>query len=114
MHPSFDPSTLNEEELREKLSELNNRLYAAHAMGMSYELRVQLEQFIELIEFEQQMRFSAQMQKAWNDLFPDVIESEPDLKPGAEKAKETKTTKKAKEGPERPANAPMFNKVYKK
>jgi len=114
LHPSFDPSSLNEEELRDKLSNLNSRLYAAHAMGMSYDMRAQLETFIELIEMELQNRFAAQMQKAWNELFPDVIESEPDLKPGAEKAKEaSKLPKKANETIERPAVVPKFKKVYK-
>ncbi|MNK54711.1 hypothetical protein D3C87_737030 [compost metagenome] len=117
MSPFFDPSTLNDEELREKLSNLQTRLFAAHAMGMSYDMRAQLESMMEQIEFEQQARFAAQMQKAWDAQFPDVIETEPDLKPGAEAAKKAANPKdkKKKEGvPERPANAPTFNKVYKK
>ncbi len=117
MHPFFDASTLNDEELREKYTDLQTRLYSAHIMGMSYELRVQLESIMELIEIEQQARFAAQMQKAWDAQFPDVIETEPDLKPGAEskKAAADPKAKKKKEGaPERPANVPSFNKVYKK
>lgn len=118
MHPFFDPSTLNDEELREKLQNLQTRLFAAHAMGMSFDMRSQLEAMMEVIEIEQQSRFAAQMQKLWDSQFPDVIESEPDLKPGAEAKKAAAdpkaARKKAKEGVERPTVAPSFNKVYKK
>lgn len=113
MHPFFDPATLSEDDLRDKLSNLQNRLFSAHVMGMSQDLRVQLESIIELIEFELQGRYAVQMQKAWDSQFPDIIESEPDLKPGAEKAKVDPKSSKKKEGAERPANAPSFNKVYK-
>ena len=115
MHPFIDASTLSDEELREKLTNLQNRLFAAHAMGMSYDMRVQLETIMELIEMEQQNRFAAQMQKAWDAQFPDIIETEPDLRPGAEakKATDPKAAKKKKEGTERPAGMPSFTKVYK-
>lgn len=117
MHPFFDVSGLNDDELREKLQELQTRLFAAHIMGMSYDMRVQLESLMEQIEIEQQARFTAQMQKAWDAQFPEVIETEPDLKPGAEakKAADPKAArKKAKEGMgERPVGMPSFNKVYK-
>lgn len=115
MHPFIDPATLSDDEIRDKLQNLQTRLFAAHVMGMSYDMRSQLESIMELLELEAQSRYMAQMQKAWDDQFPNVIESEPDLRPGAEKAKaDSKAPKKKKEGAERPANSPSFNKVYKK
>lgn len=115
MHPFFDASKLSDDEIREKLGELQSRLWAAHAMAMSYDMREQIQGYIAILEQELQMRFATEMQKSWDALFPDVIETEPDLKPDAAAKKAAKEGPKKKEGVrERPANAPQFNKVYKK
>lgn len=114
-HPFFEVSTLSDEDLQEKLSQLQTRLFSAHAMGMSYDLRVQLETMIETIEIESRNRYAAQMQTAWDKMFPEVIETEPTLVPGKEAVDSSKKVPgKKKEGADRPANAPSFNKVYKK
>lgn len=113
MSAFFETSNLSEEELREKQASLSARLYSAHAMGMSYELRAQLEAMIGQIEEELRMRWSADMAKQWDAMFPDVIESEPDLKPGAkEPTKKEKVVKT--ESSDSPKIPPRFNKVYKK
>jgi len=115
MHPFFDPVTMSDDELRDKLDSLNNRLWAAHAMGMSSDMREQLQMLIETIETEVQQRFANSMQKAWDDMFPDVIESEPDLKPQVDAKKKRPTVgNKNIEEQEKPRVAPAFNKVYKK
>jgi hypothetical protein len=114
-HPFFEVSGLNEEELRDKLAQLQTRLFSAYAIGMSYDLRFQIESMIETIEMEIQARYAAQMQEAWDKMFPDVIETEPSLVPGKETVdSKVKIPGKKKEGVERPANMPSFNKVYKK
>lgn len=114
-HPFFEVSGLNEEDLRDKLAQLQTRLFSAYAMGMSFELREQIQSMIEVIEMELQARYAAQMQEAWDKMFPDVIETEPSLIPGKETADSNKKVPgKKKEGVERPAHVPSFNKVYKK
>lgn len=115
MHPFFDPATMSDEEIREKLESLQSRLWAAHALGMSPDMREQLQMLCETLETEMQQRFAQTMQKAWDDMFPDVIESEPDLKPVTnDKKKPTKNKAKKDDGSEAPKNSPKFNKVYKK
>jgi hypothetical protein len=113
LHPFFEVSTLSDDELREKMNELNTRLYAATAMAMSFELRQQLQAYMEAIEQEMQTRFAVDMQKAWDAMFPAVIETEPDLK--KDKLEKPSEKEQKKEGrKDRPANAPQFNKVYRK
>lgn len=113
MHPFFEVSTLSDEELRDKMNVLNTRLFAATAMGMSYDMRKQLTAYIEVLEQEMQNRFTVEMNKMWNAQFPEIIETEPDLKPGVV-AKKNEVEQKKEGRKERPANAPQFNKVYRK
>lgn len=113
----FDPGKLTDEELREKLANLQQRLWATHAMGMSMEIRDQLQYYVSQIETELMARFAHETQKLWDAQFPEIIESDPEFKPQAEAKKPTTTGKAGKPGvvadDGKPKVMPTFNKTFK-
>lgn len=112
----FDPGKLTDEDLRERMATLQQKLWMTDAMGMSYEIRDQLQNFIEQIEIEMMARFAQETQKMWDAQFPDIIESDPEFKVQVEtkKANNNGTVKPGQNTDDnKPKVVPVFNKTFK-
>lgn len=107
----FNVSELSDDDLSEKLDKLSTKYYAASVMGMSFEIKVQLENMINLIQTELYNRSMIAAAKQWDSQFPDVIETDPveNVKP-TENA--TKNDKKDKAEID-PSKVPQFKKIYR-
>lgn len=88
----FDPAKLTDDELTTKQMEINRRLVWAGRFG-SGELVEQLQLLAAAIDFERRERFVRYQVSARQNMFPDVIETDPDLQ--QEPAKETKQDTKS-------------------
>jgi hypothetical protein len=76
--PGFNPSGMSDEELMNRQVELNRRLsYAARFSGS--DMTSQLLAMIQSIEFERRERILKTIFVQRNAMFPDIIETEPDL-----------------------------------
>lgn len=79
-NPFFEPENMSDDELTNRLMELRKRLYIASYSQSSYQLTQGLQDMIRSIEEVQQTRMMIQAQNAWDKMFPDVIESDPEAK----------------------------------
>ena len=114
MDPFQDLSSQSDDELRDRLTKIQSRIYAAHAYGMSYDMRSQLENLAQQIQDQLLMRHMVEVQQMWDDQFPDVIISDAGYD-DAEKLPKTKAAAKQAEQTEQAVKpAPKFQKVYKK
>lgn len=114
-HPFFEPERLTDEEILKKLSDLNQRLTVAHYTSTNYNMIGQLQGMIDALNNERMVRLARQTQEAWDKMFPDVIETEPDFKeerpdPTRDKAHVVKPAQGAK----KKITAPVFHKEYVK
>lgn len=76
--PGFDPSSMSDDELMSRHMELSRRLSWASRFG-SGEMGYQLQSMMISIEGERRDRLLRYMFKERSKLFPDTIETEPDL-----------------------------------
>ena len=74
----FDPKAMSDEELMHKQVELQGKLVWAGRFGGSDTI-TRLQELIYAIEFERQERAFGYMWKQQQAIFPDVIETDPDL-----------------------------------
>lgn len=77
--PGFDPTSMTDDELLNKQSELNRRYVYASRFSTSSEMAAQFMSMIAAIEHERRervLRISFDMRQG---MFPDIIESDPDL-----------------------------------
>lgn len=77
--PGFDPSTMTEDELLNKQSELNRRLVYFSRFSSSPEIADQIVSMIMAIEQERTERVTRTMMNMRQSMFPEIIESDPDL-----------------------------------
>lgn len=77
--PGFNPSAMSDEELLSRQSELSRRFSWANRFSSSTDMAAQLWQMIEAIEAERRDRVLRVMFQERQKMFPDVIETEPDL-----------------------------------
>lgn len=77
--PGFDPTGMTDDELLNKQSELNQRLVYASRFSASTEMAAQFMAMISAIEHERRERVLKVAFDMRQSMFPDVIESEPDL-----------------------------------
>lgn len=77
--PGFDPSMMTEDELLNKQSELNRRLVYFSRFSSSPEIADQIVAMIMAIEQERTERVSRTMMNMRQSMFPEIIESDPDL-----------------------------------
>lgn len=77
--PGFDPTTMTDDELLNKQSELNRRYAYASRFSMSSEMAAQFMAMIGAIEHERRERVLKVAFDMRQSMFPEVIESEPDL-----------------------------------
>lgn len=112
-HPFLSFSTMSDEDLLEKTSELYRNLSRAHMWGSSLEIIQQLEWMLEMIEEERMERFKKQQFEAMQSMFPDRVESDPEFKTQKSELEETKTTV-VKPAARKPQNfpTPVFHKEY--
>jgi hypothetical protein len=110
-NPFFEPENMSDDELTNKLNELRRRLYMGSYSQSSVQLMQGLQNMIRQIEEVQQGRLMIQAQEAWHKMFPDVIESDPEVK---QKRQEEAAGKQAgKPGPKkRLATQEIFHKEY--
>jgi hypothetical protein len=105
----FDVNALSDDELYDKLEKINSKLYMSYVSGNSSQIVNQLTNFAQIIESELRDRYMISMQKAYNDQFPEKIESDKIVEEDTANSKKNSTKKT-----EKPSNAPRFNKVYRK
>ncbi len=77
--PGFDPTTMTDDELLNKQSELNRRFVYASRFSASTEMAAQFMSMIAAIEAERRERVLKIAFDMRQSMFPDIIESEPDL-----------------------------------
>lgn len=77
--PGFDPTTMTDDELLNKQSELNRRYAYASRFSVSSEMAAQFMAMIGAIEHERRERVLKVAFDMRQSMFPEVIESEPDL-----------------------------------
>jgi hypothetical protein len=110
--PSFDPKTFTDDQIVKKMTELSRKIVYANRFSGSYELVVQLQNFMGVLEFERRERLYRQMYEMHNNLFPEIIETEPDLKVesnGEKQKKEQQQTRNIEDTPrksKRPQHQP--------
>ena len=113
-HPFLSFKDLSDDELLEKSTELHRNLNRAHLWGSSPDLINQLQWMLEMIEEEKMERLNKQAFDAFNDMFPERVESDPEFKVAKGELEETKTTviKPAKVSKPQTFTEPVFNKEY--
>lgn len=109
MHPFFNAKDLDDDAINKKILELQRRLMYTNAFGANPEMMDQFYSLLEALEFERQERAAIQMNKMFNQQFPDVIESDPDFK-----STKTEVTIDGTPKVEKPKVQPVFTKTYKK
>lgn len=110
-NPFFEPENMSDDELSTKLVELRRRLFMGSYSQSSPQLLQSLQDMIRQIEDVQQGRLQIQAQDAWNKMFPDVIESDPEAK--LKRQEETAQKNSGKPGPKkRLATQEIFHKEY--
>ncbi len=77
--PGFDPTSMTDDELLNKQSELNRRFVYASRFSASTEMAAQFMSMIAAIEAERRERVLRIAFDMRQGMFPDIIESEPDL-----------------------------------
>lgn len=77
--PGFDPTSMTDDELLNKQSELNRRFVYASRFSASTEMAAQFMSMIAAIEAERRERVLRIAFDMRQSMFPDIIESEPDL-----------------------------------
>ena len=77
--PGFDPTSMTDDELLNKQSELNRRYVYASRFSASTEMAAQFMAMIAAIENERRERVQRIAFDMRQGMFPDIIESEPDL-----------------------------------
>ena len=77
--PGFDPTSMTDDELLNKQSELNRRFVYASRFSASTEMAAQFMAMIGAIEHERRERVLKVAFDMRQSMFPDIIESEPDL-----------------------------------
>lgn len=88
----FDPTGMSDEELMQKSMDIHARLVWAGRFGGG-EMITRLQELLAQIEFERQERVVRFIVTERSNMFPDVIESDPDL---ANAGKEKEPTTKGK------------------
>jgi hypothetical protein len=74
----FDPRSLTDDDLANKLAELQAKVVYASRFS-SPGLLESLHRIMQSLEFEQRERLLRRAQEIYNKSFPDVIETDPDL-----------------------------------
>jgi hypothetical protein len=74
----FDPTGMSDEELMQKSMDLHTRLVWANRFGGA-EIITRLQELLAQVEFERQERVIRFIVTERNNMFPDVIESDPEL-----------------------------------
>jgi hypothetical protein len=74
----FDPTGMSDEELMQKSMDIHARLVWANRFGGA-EIITRLQELLAMIEFERQERVVRFIVTERSNMFPDVIESDPDL-----------------------------------
>lgn len=77
--PGFDPTSMTDDELLNKQSELNRRFVYASRFSASTEMAHQFMSMIGAIEHERRERVLRIAFDMRQGMFPDIIESDPDL-----------------------------------
>jgi hypothetical protein len=110
-NPFFEPENMSDEELSTKLTQLRQRLFMGSYSQSSFQLMQGLQDMIRQIEEVQQARLMIQAQDAWNKMFPDIIESDPEVR--AKRQEEAAQKQPGKPGPKkRMATEEIFHKEY--
>jgi hypothetical protein len=91
--PGFEPKKMSDDEIVKKITNLQGKLVFAYGMG-SYQIVEQMQAMLEALQHEQQERMLIRLHEMRDRMFPDIIETEPDLRP----KKEVETTTKKKSG----------------
>lgn len=77
--PGFNPSAMSDDELMNRQAELSRRFGWANRFSGSTDMSGQLWAMISAIEAERRDRMLRMIFKERDKLFPDIIETEPDL-----------------------------------
>lgn len=77
--PGFDPTSMSDDELLNKQSELNRRFSYASRFSSSTEMASQFMSMIAAIEHERRERVLKIAFDMRQSMFPDIIETDPDL-----------------------------------
>lgn len=114
-HPFINLKSLSDEELLKRNADLHKKLMMAHMWTSNPHIAEQIGFMLEMIAEEQQERMSRETNEAWNKMFPDVIESDPEFKKdraSVDQQDKTHVVKPAQAKPRTPIVAPTFHKEY--
>lgn len=114
-HPFFDPSTLSDDEIVQKMASLTQRLMVAQWTSHNMAMRGQIQGMIEALTEERERRLQIQTQEAWDKQFPERIESDPEFKlTRGDKADEKASVVKPVNAQKKFGNEQIFHKEYSK
>lgn len=113
-YPFFDAGNLTDDEILNKLNQLTQRAMVAQMSSRNPQMLDQLYAMIDMLNEERVFRLQQQTVEAWNKMFPDVIESDPDFKgERVEKdANKPAHVVKPAQGQKGNLQAPIFHKEY--
>jgi hypothetical protein len=86
--PGFDPSSMSDDELMTRQAELSRRLVWASRWSGSGDMTSQFQMMLMAVEGERRDRMLKLMFAERQKMFPEIIETEPDLKVKAPVAKD--------------------------
>lgn len=112
-HPFMDFKNLSDDDLSNKESQIMKNLYRARMWGSSPELINQLNWTLEMINEERVERLQRQQFDLTQEMFPKIIDSDPEFKKDHAEIDEIKTTV-VKPAAKKPmsSEAPIFHKEY--
>jgi hypothetical protein len=114
-HPFINLKALTDEELIKKSTDLHKKLMMAHMWSSNPGIADQFRWMLEMIAEEQQERLAKDTNDAWNKMFPEVIESDPEFtkeRSSVDQQDKTHVVKPAQAKPKAPIIAPTFHKEY--
>lgn len=117
VNPFFDPSILSDEEITKQISDLNRRSMIASWSMRSPLAMDQINSMIDALQEERINRLNKQSAEAYQAMFPDVIESDPDCKAEKSEKSEPQVRSQVVQSPQTPKkfdNIPIFHKEYVK
>lgn len=112
MNPIIDPSVYSDDELQEKIFELQKKLYMASVyMSQGSGVIENIQSLLDMFTEEYRNRRMLEMMKQWDAQFPDVIHTDPEFAEPKDKA--TKVAASKKSSVKASGDRPVFNKTFR-
>jgi hypothetical protein len=115
MNPFFDASRLSEDELTQKINELQSKLVWATRVYYNQDMIRQFNSYLDQLMFERDERYRKDIFSQQQKDFPKIIETDPDMKESSESDSSGKpmiAKKNNRQGEFTGSNRPSIIKKY--